>query len=133
MKKNIKQGLAKVSKNDVLDDILKEYIENAIKHGENTLSGDDKNANKAFDKLEKLYLKIKDLESPTFEKFSQLLNHDNLSVITFVASKLLNTQLKDNAITTLQKVVNLDEPIFSFSAEMILEEWKKRNKKEKKF
>lgn len=94
----------------------------AFLHGQATLLGEYKIANKEYKNISKasLFLRKNDLVS-TLEKF---LSVDNISIRLWAASYLLDVN-ESKALATLSDIIDSDTSILGFNAKMIMEEWKK--------
>jgi hypothetical protein len=111
-----------------MSDLISEYISLAISHGESTLSGDFKNGNKAYRKMEKIVEAIRNSDEMIRKQFYILMYHENDNVKTWTASYLLGTY-ENEALEALTKIARNSKNIFSFNAEMTIKEWKLGNLK----
>jgi len=105
-----------------LSNLILQYEENATIHGKATLDGGYVIGNKAFDKMEELFILIEELDAPQFNNFSELLKDENVTVVTASASKLLRTAKHNEAVEALYNIIEKDSSILSFNAEMVLKE-----------
>ncbi len=105
-----------------LQDHIAIYVSNAVKHGEGTLSGDYKLANKSYDAKMKALKRILEFGNAGRDEILLLLNHDNDSVRTSAAAHSLGYN-EELALETLEEVASGDD-IISLNAEMVIKEWK---------
>ena len=97
---------------------IDDYIRAAVSHGEATLSGDFRKANRQYGILSGYYSQIKD-DPAALEIFSTLLSHDNVSVRIWSAAYLL----PHNSLMAVRvlKEISKGEGIMAFNAKMVLE------------
>lgn len=107
-----------------INDLIAVYEDNARKHGEATLTGDSKTANRSFDKMIDALKDIYSLDS-SGKLFLELLKNDDESVRLWSATHALFIN-ESMALSTLESLAS-DSGIQSFSASMVVDEWKKGN------
>lgn len=102
---------------------LEIFKKSAFLHGQATLSGEHKIANKEYKNISKAisFLKKNDSVS-SLEKF---LSIDSVSVKLWAASYLLDVD-EYKALTVLSEIIDYDTSILGFNAKMTMEEWKKQ-------
>lgn len=100
------------------------FKENAIAHGDCTESGDYKKGNVCYDTITDA---IHFINAAHMSKvFEPLLSDANTSVRSWSAFALLHIDTK-RAVKTLGEIAKQDNSLISFSAEMILSEFRKGN------
>ena len=100
------------------------FKENAIAHGDCTESGDYKKGNVCYDTITDAIHFIN--AAHMSEVFEPLLSDANPSVRSWSAFALLHIDTK-RAVKTLEEIAKQDNSLVSFSAEMILSEFRKGN------
>lgn len=103
---------------------LHEFAEATKARGEALERGDHRSANRAYDRSRKAALSLQNGDDRGEASFVQLLSSDCLSTRMTAAFFLLPLRELD-AIRALEDVVRLGTPLISFSAEMILAEWRR--------
>jgi hypothetical protein len=109
------------------DEIIENFIDATIKHGEATEEENWKVANRQYKTIEKSYQQLKEMDEEGVNELIKLLDYDNDYVKLWSASYLLpvtEEKAKSILIMLSQKV---GPP--SFEAKMTLEEWEKGNLK----
>ncbi len=112
-------------------DILQQFINNSIIHGEGQRESNSKKSNKAYELICKSYEEIKKQEESGLQSLLELLEHPNQSVRLWSAKYLLNYSPKAKQV--LEELASLDENKFreyetiGFNAEMTLLEWEQGN------
>ena len=103
--------------------LTNEYVENAVIHGETTLSGDFKKGNKATKKLFKIEAIMKENTEIAREMLNVLLEHENISVLSWAAADALDLKYRaEEAEQLLKKIARMsDIGILRLDAEMSLE------------
>jgi hypothetical protein len=103
-------------------DLKNSFIEYAKKHGDATLEGDDKTANKMHDKLSSLYEKIKKEEK--WEVLKEVIDLPDESVRLWAATFLLrhDERIALNSLNKLSK----SSKIFGLSASTTIDMWHKK-------
>ncbi len=96
-----------------MNELIKDYIELAIKHGEYIISGDSQKANRIHRKLMNFIPKIQNDKS-LHELYFGLINHDNLSVQIWTCVELSNT-FREESIMKLKEIEKTNS-IFSVTA-----------------
>lgn len=102
-------------------ELIDNYINYAILHGEGTESGDYRKANHAHDQLIKVYKELK-LKDPKLSCLKPLVKHDNNSVKAWAATHLLPVDEK-LALSILEQLSKMNSFI-GLDAEMVIESWK---------
>ena len=105
-----------------IESLITEYVESAKKHGEATLSGDFKVANKSYDKLIVRVKQIHTLDSEG-KLFLELLKHSNEDVKLWAATHALFIN-ETMAMATIQQIAN-GTSFLSFDASLVAGEWDK--------
>lgn len=108
-----------------MDKLLSKFINAAILHGESTLKGNSKLANKAQAQIVRSYKEIKKQDN-FIDALIELLKHENSSVKCWAATFLLLSKPK-LAQKALKEIYKNDKTIIGFSAEAVLQEWEKGN------
>jgi hypothetical protein len=116
MKKNI----------DNIEDAVKIIIDSAIKHSIASENGDYKVANKNYMLLQEAIYFLRDKNR--IDKLQDLISHNDISVRLSVASYLL-IHNEEMAISVIKNIIEQKIPHKSFTARMVMEEWKKGNLK----
>ncbi len=101
--------------------IINSYVESAINHGNSTMQGDSKLANKSYDEIIKNIKNLRTFGDEGNLKLEKLLKHDNESVRLWAATHSLKCNEKQ-AKSTLGSLAK-SEGILSFNAEMVIIEW----------
>ncbi|WP_320043621.1 DUF2019 domain-containing protein [uncultured Desulfobacter sp.] len=104
---------------------IREYIEAAIEYGEGIQNGDTKRSDKYFDKIEKLYNKLRMLGDSGLDELSVLLNHEKESVKLWASAHLLNYS-KYESYKVLEDIKDSGS-ILGLTAEITLDQWKHGN------
>lgn len=109
-------------KNYDKESLLKEYVECGITHGDATLTGDYKTANKAARKVINVSKIMKDDSELAKELLHSLLWHQNVNVRTWAAADALKLKiLRTEAIAVLRQIASRNDiGILRFNAEMAL-------------
>ena len=104
-----------------VDSVIGSYTESAIAHGEATMQGDNKLANKSYDEIISCAKQLRALGNSGRDELEKLLKHSNDSVRLWAATH----SLRDNEIKAKSALNALAKSngILSFSAEMVLTEW----------
>lgn len=107
-----------------INDLIAVYEENARNHGNATLTGGSKKANSSYDNMIDALKDIYSLDS-SGQLFLELLKNESESVRLWSATHALfiNESL---ALSTLEDLAN-GTGVQSFSASMVVDEWKKGN------
>jgi predicted KAP-like P-loop ATPase len=98
------------------------YIDACIKHGVGTITGNYKMANKAANKIYEIVTELK--KKNNLECLFNFIEHKNESVRLWSSSYLLDLDKEERAIITLKNLSRESKSLVSFSAKVILEEWK---------
>lgn len=110
-------------KNKPVETLLSLYRESAYTHGQATLSGDYKVANKAADSIDAIFREIRNRDViKSF--FSPLLSDENVSVRLWASSHILPF-FHEDAEKVLTDISISEKSIFRLDAEMTLKQWKK--------
>ena len=104
-----------------IQEAIEAIIESSQKHADASQTGDYKTANKNYDLVDKAVLYLR--ENNGIEYLKELLNFDNISVKVVAASYLLKNADK-NALTILEEIASKSYPHNSYTASMVLQEWK---------
>ena len=107
-----------------IEELVSEYAEYASQHGKATELGDYKKGNKVHDKLIKIYRQIKEQGDLAHPMFKKMLYSSDPGVKSWAASHLLAISPKE-AETVLTDIGKTPNSLVAFTANMILEEWKK--------
>ena len=99
-----------------------EYREAAERHGTNTISGDYKKTNKAYDDLVKVLHRMRQLDDRGESILLRAAQDHTNSVACWAATHLLPLS-EQEAIKVLERIASGQGPI-AFDAEMVLEEWR---------
>jgi uncharacterized protein YaaN involved in tellurite resistance len=110
--------------------LLEKYISAAVTHGEATLEGDGKTANKQYATLTKFYRKLEKDQSFAEVFLEELFHHTNASVRTWAAAHALGLNLRTDKALEILQAVSEDRNIgvVRLDAEMILREWMKKGR-----
>ncbi len=109
-----------------IDDIKMQFIDAAILHHKNSTI-DSKIANKQYNLLKKIFVKIQN-GSIGKEILIDLLQHENPEVVVCAATDMLALNYETKlAEQELNRIVSEKHPnLLSFNAEMILNVWKEQ-------
>ena len=107
-----------------IEELVTEYTKYASQHGKATEQGDYKEANKAHDKLIKIYQQIKEQGNLVHPMFKNMLHSSDPSVRSWAASHSLAISPKE-AEAVLTDIGKIPNSLVAFSAIITLEEWKK--------
>jgi hypothetical protein len=111
---------------DKYEDMRQEYIRAAILHRESSYNGDNKEANKQYKILKKIYEKIQ-MGIVTKDLLKDLLIHENVSVRSWAAAHMLGMEYEvSKAEQELKSIAISDIGMTGFSAEMTLKAWKQQ-------
>jgi hypothetical protein len=113
----------KNNRHKTIEELISEYAEYASQHGEGIEHGDHKKANKAHDKLIKIYHQIKEREALNHPMFKGLLFSSDPGVLGWAATHSLAISPKE-AETVLIELGKIPNSLIAFSANMTLEEWR---------
>lgn len=110
--------------------LLEAYISAAVTHGEATLEGDHKTANKQYATLTKFYRKL-EKDRPFAETFlEKLFHHTDASVRTWAAAHALGLNLRTEEALEILQAIAEDHSlgVARLDAEMTLKEWMKKGR-----
>jgi len=102
-----------------MDNIIDEYIELTIKHGDAILQGNSKLANKIYSSISTIVEKIRISDNETKQRFYDLLEFENESVKLWTAATLFAT-FPEKARNVLKKV-EMSPTILGLSAKTIMD------------
>ncbi len=105
------------------EELLVLFREAAFEHGQATLSGNYKIANKACDVIDAVYEEMK-TRNIVEEVLVKLLSDRDISVKSWTASHLLPF-IPEQAENVLKEISASEKSILGFNAEMVLKQWKK--------
>ena len=110
------------------NELIQNYINNAISQGEATLKGDYKTGNKECKKLSKIYKIMEKNLDFAKEMLDVLLNDENINVRIWASAHALGLNVKvDKAEDILKEISSIpDIGLLGFNAEMTLKVWKER-------
>ena len=106
-----------------MGDLIKEYAIRASAHGQATLEGDGKEANRQYHRLNAVYAEIRRRDPERLQALRLLLGNDDRGVRLWAAAHLLPTS-DPAAVSTLHALVAEKGPL-GFSARMTLRQWEK--------
>lgn len=111
-----------------LSTLVELYVQAAVAHGDATLTGDYKSANRQYLKLTRIYKKIEKDRENAHLFFEGLFNHTNASVKTWAAAHALSLGVQTQVALKVLEQVSQDRNIgvIRLDAEMTLKEWKKK-------
>ena len=104
----------------MIEDLISDYRDAAIMHGDGIMSGDSKKANQAFDSLQDVLNKLTEIGED--QALLELLSDENVWVQLWAAAHSLETD-EHNAKMKLQSLANAGIPIASMDARYTLQEW----------
>jgi hypothetical protein len=109
-----------------IEELVSEYEKYAIQHGEGTEQGNYKKANRAYDKLVKIYQQIKEQGNLAHPLFKKMLSSPDPSVRSCAALHSLAIS-PEEAEAVLIDVGKTPKSFVAFNAILALEEWKNGN------
>jgi hypothetical protein len=107
-----------------IEELVAEYAKYASEHGQATEVGDYRKTNRAYDKAIKLYLQIEEQGGLVHPLFKEMLYSSDPGVKVWAATHCLKN-FPEEAEAALVEVGKTPNSLVAFSAEMVLEEWKK--------
>lgn len=113
-----------------LEDYINEYIRNGEIQGRAFLTGEYKEGNKAFSKMEKIIRKVEKIEENENFYLTILKKSDDANTITCCCGQMLKLQIEPQlARKKLEEIKNSknNHPILVFNAKMFLQEWDRGN------
>ena len=99
------------------------FIYAARKHGQATLEGDAPATNRNYKILVAALKELRGEPDRGESSLLAMLESDDLSVVAWAASYLLNSREKE-AVAALNRVAASDTGLIGFGAEMVLKEWR---------
>ena len=109
------------------DKIFQEYINAAMEHGQATLEGNYKVANKQYARLKIIFKKFEKDHLLADNLLETLFQNSNVSVRIWAATHALKLSIRTNEAEKLLKEISRDNSlgIFRLDSEMVLKEWEK--------
>ena len=114
--------------NQSFDEVLQLYITAAMLHGEATMKGDYKTANKQYKKLEKIYKRLEKDHVLAANLLEILFRHVDASVRMWASAHALDLNIRtDDAVRILeQNSKDQSIGILRVSSEKTISEWKRK-------
>lgn len=113
-----------------MEALLEEYTLAALMHGQATLEGDHKTANRQYGKLARFYRQLGKDRAFAELFLSKLFHHTNASVRIWAAAHALGLNIRTETATGILQEISEDRNIgiVRLDAEMTLKEWKKNGR-----
>ena len=105
-----------------LDEAINTIIESSQQHSHAIETGDYKTANKNYELIQKAVIYLR--QNDGIEKLTGLLTYNDIGVKVVAASYLLK-HVENQAVTVLEEIESKSIPHHSFTAELVLQEWRK--------
>ena len=109
---------------------IEEYIKNGEIQGATFITGEYKKGNKAFNKMERIIDKVRDLGEENKFFLSIFEKSKDVNTLTCCCANMLKFQIEpQKARKKLEEIKKSKEinPILAFNAKMLLQEWDKGN------
>lgn len=105
---------------------INEYIHNGEIQGKAFITGEYREGNKAFDKMEKIVRKVEETEDKKEFFLTIFEKSKEINTLTCCCAQMLKLQIEPKlARKKLEEIVNSKEvdPVLLFNAKMLLKEW----------
>ncbi len=114
------------------DRLFRDFVSAAQLHGEATLNGDDKLANKQAARLAKIYRHLQGDRQFALSFLQALFQHPSASVRVWASAHALGLGIQTNEASSILEQVSGDSRlgILRLDAQMTLKEWRKKGKLE---